>query len=430
MVENNETISEIKDTLSVGSDFKYYKYRWIVLILFMFVGAITQIVWVTYGLIIDETATFFFGTGYTDTNEIMILLLSLIFMVVYIVVNFPACWLIDKLGLKWGTGIGVILTGVFGPLRIVAVILGDFWMLLAFQIMCAIGQPFVLNSFTKLAASWFPEKEKTLASGLGILSMLIGVLLAFVIPPFAVKNNIPGGITWITIAFGIASVVAMVLYLIFVRDKPPTPPNAYADKTKTLAVEGTRSMFKNRDFNLLFIIIFIGGGVFNAISSVLDLIYGYDTGDVQPGIIGGLLIGGGIVGALVVSTLSDHFQKRKIFLIIAMIAGTVFSLLLYFIQADIGRYIISFFLGLFLVSALPVGLTFAAEITYPLPEETSNGIMMWINQIGGILLLGGIILTSELNASLMFINVIVMGVLFVIGTVLAFFMKDLDAYKR
>ena len=429
MAENNETISEIKDTLSVGSDFKSYKYRWIVLILFMFVGTITQIVWVTYGLIIDETATFFFGTV-TETNEILILLLSLIFMVVYIPVNFPACWLIDKLGLKWGTGIGVILTGVFGPLRIVAIILGDFWMLLAFQIMCAIGQPFVLNSFTKLAASWFPKKEKTLASGLGILSMLIGVLLAFVIPPFAVKNNIPGGIMWITIAFGIASFVAMVLYLIFVRDKPPTPPNAYADKTKTLAVEGTRSMFKKRDFNLLFIIIFIGGGAFNAISSVLDIIYGYETGDVQPGIIGGLLIGGGIVGAVVVSTLSDHFQKRKIFLIIAMIAGAVFSLLLYFIQADIGRYIISFFLGLFLVSALPVGLTFAAEITYPLPEETSNGIMMWINQIGGILLLGGIILTSELNASLMYINVIIIGVLFVIGTVLAFFMKDLDAYKR
>ncbi len=429
MAENNETISDIKDTLSVGSDFKSYKYRWVVLILVMLVGAITQMVWVTYGLIIGETAIFFFGS-FTDTNEILILLLSLIFMVVYIPVNFPACWIIDKLGLKWGTGIGVILTGVFGPLRILAIYLGNFWMLLAFQIMCAIGQPFVLNSFTKLAASWFPEKEKTLASGLGILSMLIGVLIAFVIPPFAVENNIPGGITWITIAFGIASFVGMVLYFIFMRDKPPTPPNAYADKTKTLAVKGTRSMFKNRDFNLLFIAIFIGGGAFNAISSVLDVIYGYEITDVQPGIIGGIMIGGGIVGAVVVSTLSDHLQKRKIFLIIAMIAGGIFSTLLYFIQADIGRYIISFFLGLFLVSALPVGLTFAAEITYPLPEETSNGIMMWINQIGGIILIGAIILTSELNVSLMYINVIVMGVLFVIGTVLTFFMKDLDAYKR
>ena len=429
MAENNETVSPIKDTLSVGSDFKSYKYRWVVLIIFMLVGAITQIVWVTYGLIIDETATFFFGS-LTDTNEIFILLLSLIFMVIYIPVNFPACWIIDKLGLKWGSGIGVILTGIFGPLRILAVYLGNFWMLLAFQIMCAIGQPFVLNSFTKLAASWFPEKEKTLASGLGILSMLIGILLAFIIPPFAVKNNIPGGITWITIAFGILAFVGMILYFIFIRDKPPSPPNAYADKTKVLAVEGTRSMFKNRDFNLLFIAIFIGGGIFNALSSVIDIIFDYEITDPQPGIIGGLLIGGGIVGAVVVSTLSDHLQKRKIFLIIAMIAGGVFTMLLYFIQADIGKYIVSFFLGLFLVSALPVGLTFAAEITYPLPEETSNGIMMWINQIGGILLLGGIILTSELNVSLMYINIIVMGVMFVIGAILTILMKDLDAYKR
>jgi len=351
-------------------------------------------------------------------------------MVAYVPVNFLACWLIDKLGLKWGTGIGVILTGVFGFLRVFAVMTRSYVMLLIFQIMTAIGQPFVLNSFTKLASAWFPEKEKTLASGLGTMSMFLGVLVAFILPPLLVgKIGADATITWVTWSFGIAALVSTVLYIIFVRNKPPTPPNAYSDKTKALAIKGTRSMFKKKDFNLLFVVILIGYGAFNAISSVIDVIFGYELDEIQPGIIGGLLIGGGIVGAVVFSALSDYFRKRKIFVIIAMAAGTILIPILYFVTADIVRYIISFFLGLFLVSALPVGLTYAAEMTYPLPEETSNGIMMWIGQVSGIALLGCIILTSELNADLIFINIIIITVLFAVGTVLSIIMKDLDAHK-
>ncbi|HUT79569.1 MAG TPA: MFS transporter [Candidatus Bathyarchaeia archaeon] len=418
-----QNIDSVNDEMKTGeSKFIAYKYRWLVLILFMLAGAITQIVWVTYGTIVDETAGFF------GVSTIEILVLALIFMVAYIPVNFLACWVIDKLGLKWGTGIGVILTGVFGFLRVFAVMTKSYVMLLIFQIITAIGQPFVLNSFTKVAASWFPEKEKTLASGLGTMSMLLGVIIAFLIPPLLVeKIGIDAGISWITWSFGIASLVAMVLYLIFVRNKPPTPPNAYADKTRTLALKGTKSMFKKRDFNLLFIIFLLGLGTFNAISAVIDVIFGYPLNDPRPGIIGCLIVGGGIIGSVVISALSDHFRKRKLFIIISMGAGVILLPLFFFIENDISRYITSFFAGLFLISLLPIGLTFAAEITYPLPEETSNGLMMWIGQVSGVVLLGCIMLSE--GSSLMFINFIIMIVLFVIGTVLAFFMKDLDAYE-
>lgn len=388
----------------------------------MVAGAMTQIIWVTYGMIIDESANFFV------VGEIKILLLAVIFMVAYIPVNFLACWVIDKLGLKWGTGIGVILTSVFGFLRVFADMTRSYVILLIFQIITAIGKPFVLNSFTKVSAEWFPEQEKTLASGLGTMSMLIGVLIAFLIPPLVVgRYGVDSAITW---SFGIAALVVMVLYLIFVRNKPPTPPNAYADTTKTLALKGTKSMFKNRDFKLLFVIFLLGLGTFNAISAVIDVIFNYGLSEPQPGIIGALIVGGGIIGAVALSALSDHFRKRKLFIIISMAAGVVLLPVFFFVNIYIVRYIISFFAGFFLISLLPIGLTYAAEITHPLPEETSNGLMMWIGQIGGIVLLGCIMLTETLNISLMFINFIVMIVLFVIGTVLSFFMKDLDAYEK
>jgi len=418
----NSKISEDIDK-PVDSEYKTYGYRWVVLIIFMLAGATTQIVWVTYGTIIDETAGFF-GVG-----EIEILLLALIFMVAYIPVNFLACWIIDKLGLKWGVGIGVILTGVFGFLRVFAVMSKSYVMLLIFQILPAIGQPFVLNAFTKVAATWFPEQEKALASGLGTMSMLLGVLIAFLIPPFVVNRiGTDAGISWMTWSFGIASLVVMVLYLILIRDKPPTPPNAYADKTKALALKGTRTMFKNRDFSILFVIFLLGFGAFNAISAVIDVIFDYGPTATEPGVIGSLIIGGGIIGAVALSALADYFRKRKLFIIISMASGIALLPVFFFVDVLIIRYITSFFAGFFLISLLPIGLTFAAEITHPLPEETSNGFLMWIGQIGGIVLLGCIMLAEGSNY--MFINFIIISVLFVINTVIAFLMKDLNAYEK
>jgi hypothetical protein len=37
-------------------------------------------------------------------------------------------------------------------------------------------------------------------------------------------------------------------------------------------------------------------------------------------------------------------------------------------------------LGFFLVSAMPIGMQYAAEITYPTPEGTSNGLIQLFGQ--------------------------------------------------
>lgn len=419
--------SDIIDRENNGDQSKYkvYSYRWVVLILFMFVGAMTQVIWITFAGVTTESAIYYFGSV-TSFSENMILLLSVVFMIAYLPVNFFACWLIDKLGLKWGTGIGVILTGVFGFLRAVS---ANYWLVLAFQIMTAIGQPFVLNSFTKLASNWFPEKEKTLASGLATLAVLLGIIIAFITSPYILGSTEPYRMPVLLYSFGGAGLLSMVLYLIFVKDKPPTPANAYSDKSRVLATKGTFSLFKKRDFTLLFFLLFIGLGAFNAISTVLDIVFDYPDGSEIPGLIGGVMTIGGILGAIIISTLSDKFRKRKIFIIIAMFAGAILTPILIFVPNDIVRFIVGFIFGFLLVSALPVGLTFAAEITYPVPEETSNGFMQWAGQISGILFLGSIMLTNMYNVSLMFINIIIISAMFVVGIILAFLMRDLDAYQ-
>ena len=412
------------------TEYKVESYRWIVLLLFGLVALINQMIWITFAAI-EPSAITFYGVG---SNSI--LMLSLVFMIVYIPMNIPAAMAIDKFGLKWGTGFGVILTGIFGILRAVST---QYHWVLIFQIGCAIGQPFLLNSFTKVSTNWFPEEEKALATSLGTMFVLLGVLLGMLITPFLLSPA--GSPTLMLYIYGGIALGFMVLYLAFVRDKPESPPNAYSDKTKVFETKGTWDLFKHRDFNILLILFLFGAGTFNAVSTGIAQLYnslkvltipsGFTPDDLL-GILGGIMIVGGIAGAITLSTLSDKFRKRKPFLITSATAGAVCSLLFFFVEYFVKSFItlyilhcvIGFFFGFLLIAALPVGLTFAAEITHPIPEETSNGWLMWIGQIGGIVLLGIIF-----GISTDVFNFIIYAVILAIATAFAFRMKDLDAYE-
>ncbi|WP_455141452.1 MFS transporter [Candidatus Hodarchaeum mangrovi] len=384
--------------------FVIFPYRWIVLLLFMFVAILTQIIWITFAPIMNEV------TGYYNVSSDTILLLAASFMIIYIPVNFPACWLIEKYGLKWGTGIGVILTGIFGFLR--AFTGPNFLFLLFCQIMVAIGQPFILNSFTKVAVNWFPEEEKATATGLGTMALFIGIIIVMIATYPLYEVN---GIEFVLLVYGLLSLISMILYLLFVKDKPSQPPNPYF-REKILQTKGIRTLFKNRDFNFLVFLLFAGLGIFNALLSAIDDIFSRFSPDT--GIIGGLIIFGGIFGAVILSSLSDKIGKRKIFLNVGLIVSTPLAFLLGVTGASdfILTILLAFLFGFILVPALPVGLTYAAEITHPIPEESSNGVLMMFGQIGGIIFL-------------IVPDMILFAGVFGIAAIVSLLMKDSDAYK-
>ena len=91
------------------TNFKVYSYRWVVLLAFMSIIVVNQLLWITFAPI---TST---AVEYYRVSELSIGLLSLIFMIVYILVSFPASWVIDTYGVRVGVGIGAALTGIFGP---------------------------------------------------------------------------------------------------------------------------------------------------------------------------------------------------------------------------------------------------------------------------------------------------------------------------
>ncbi len=59
---------------------------------------------------------------------------------------------------------------------------------------------------------------------------------------------------------------------------------------------------------------------------------------------------------------------------ITMIMAIPMVILLQFLSSIVVLGITGFIFGFFLVSALPIGLTYAVEKTHPVPEATSNGV--------------------------------------------------------
>ena len=361
------------------NSFKVYPYRWVVLLAFMSIIVVNQLLWITFAPITSN------AVQYYGVSELGIGLLSLSFMVVYILMSFPASWVIDTYGIRIGVGIGAALTGIFGLLR--GLVASEYRLVLVAQIIVAIGQPFILNAVTTVAARWFPMEERGTATGLGSLAIYLGILMGLALTPYlAIRWGIPG----LLVSYGIVSFVAMAIFFLFIRERPPSPPCPPDQESRSLALEGLTRMIRQRDFIVLMIIFFVGLGAFNAITTWIEEVLnprGFSI--TQAGNAGGAMIFGGILGALVIPLLSDRYRRRVPFLVLAVLGATVGLIGVTYAGTYLLLLTASFIFGFFLLSAGPIGFQYGAEITHPAPEGTSNGLLLLMGQISGIIFILG-----------------------------------------
>ena len=361
------------------TSFKIYAYRWVVLLAFMLVITVNQLLWITFAPITSQAAAFY------GVSDLYIGLLSMSFMIVYIVVAIPASWVIDTYGIRRAVGLGAALTGIFGLMR--GLVASDYTLVLISQIGIAIGQPFILNSVTTVAARWFPIQERATAAGLGSLAIYIGILAGLALTPYL---TVQYGIASMLLVYGIIAVIFGIVFFAFAKERPPTPPCPPELEVRSLVLDGLKQTFRKKDFILLMVILFVGLGTFNAVTTwIEDIVRPRGFSITQAGNIGGLMIAGGIIGALILPSFSDRYRKRTPFIVIAL-AGATLGLTGITFATSFGLLLVAaFLLGFFLLSAGPIGFQYGAEVTYPTPEGTTNGLLLLMGQISGIIFIFG-----------------------------------------
>lgn len=361
----------------MAEQYRLYGYRWVVLAAFMFINLTIQMLWIAYASITGPAAEFY------GVSDLRIGLLAMTFMIAFIPLSIPVSWVIDTYGFRFAVGIGASLMGVFGLLRGFAG--ASYGLVLASTIGIAIAQPFLLNAWTTVPAKWFPVSGRATAVGLVTLANLVGTALSLALTPVLIESM---AISTVQLIYGGIAAFAAALFLLLARETPPTPPCEPGQEERALMLDGLKHALKVKPFLLFLVASFIGLGIFNGVTTWIENIVrprGFTPTDA--GTLGALMVVGGLVGAVVLPMLSDKQQKRQRYLMIAFI-GTIPGLLgVTFATTSLLLFASAVVMGFFLVSALPVGMQYAAEITYPTPEGTSNGLIQLFGQ-GAVVFVG------------------------------------------
>ncbi len=350
--------------------YRVYGYRWIVLGVFMLINLTIQILWITYAPITDAAAKYY---GVTTTQ---IGLLAMTFMIAYVPLSIPVSWVIDKYGFRLAVSIGAILMGVFAIARGLAGT--NYGLVLASTVGIAIGQPFLMNSWTKVPANWFSIHERATAVGLVTLANLLGAALGMALTPILTETM---SIPTVQLIYGGVAAFAALLFIALSREHPLTPPCPPGMEVRSLMLDGLKQILRVVPFWLFVIVYFVGMGIFNGISTWVGVIRPTGFTPTDLGLLGAVMVVGGILGAVIIPSLSDKQHKRQRYMLLGVLlaipglVGVTFASSLWLLLIS------AFILGFFLISVAPIGLQYVAEVTYPAPEGTSAGLIQLFGQL-------------------------------------------------
>ena len=409
---------------------KVYPYRWVILLVFMLINMVVQIQWLAHAAVARPAAAFYEGQ-FDPGSFLNIDFLAMIYMVVFLVMSFPASYVIDTFGIRVGISIGAVLIGICGLAK--GLFADSFTAVVIAQVGLAVAQPFVLNAVTAVSVRWFPLRERGMAAGLSALAQYLGIVIAMIATPFMVGSNPaePGygtGFETMLSIYGWLTFGAAVVTLLLLKEEPPTPPSTTTEEKHSFG-KGIRHILKQRDMLIMLYLFLIGLGVFNAVSSMTDSIAANAGVEDSDGLIGGLMLIGGILGASILPVLSDKFRKRKVFLVIC-VAGMVPGIFGLAFAGDLSSdpttvytisLVSSFVLGFFIMSAGPLGFQYAAEVSHPAPESTSQGMLLWVGQVTGMIFVAGM---SAQNNRYLPAFMVVFAVLSLVSAVVVLLLRE------
>ncbi|KAK7110965.1 solute carrier family 49 member A3-like [Littorina saxatilis] len=369
-------------------EYKVYSRRWFVIFVVCIINMANAMIWICFSPITNYT------TAYYDINDTQVNWLSLIYVVATIPFGLVATWLLDTLGLRASIILAAWLNlvgSIFRNLTTYDFIPHDskFPVLMFGQFLAACAQPFIMFVPTKLAAVWFPDTQRATANTLASMSNPLGIMVANLIAPAMVKSvqDLP---TLLWVCTGAAAFGTILATFGICSSRPPTPPSASAAEGTEPFFLGLKQLLKVKSYWILFMVFGCGLALFTAFTTFLEQMLcprGYSNS--FSGLCGALLIVCGAVGAVACGAIVDKTKRfeevAKGCYVVALFGGIVFTEISRYRDNEIPIAIAIGTFGFFGFGAYPVCMEMAVEITYPVAEATSSGLLFISGQIQGVI---------------------------------------------
>lgn len=267
-----------------------------------------------------------------------------------------------------------------------------FYFVLFGQAFVAIAYSCILQMPGKLSALWFPENERATATSIGVVMNLFGVAVGFIQPSLTVlastnNDEIKGDLQNFYLAQLVMAAVILLITFSY-QEKPPTPPTAVQERDTIPFFDSLKMLFQNKYFIFLSQSYGIYFGcfvsIFVLINPLITNIYPHGV-EMQIGWMGFWNNIVAIVSFIFLGLLLDRYHKYQLtaFLLnlISMIFWLVWVIVLTHTNSFNAIYILYVFLGLFFVPYFACGIEQAAEMTYPVSEETSSSVILVLGNI-------------------------------------------------
>ncbi|CDW84540.1 UNKNOWN [Stylonychia lemnae] len=289
----------------------------------------------------------------------------LLFLIVFVPGNFLVIFALNNKQLQIGGSLSIL--GCW--LRLLVQISGNFYLMIPGTIICAFAQAFFLNCGSKLATLWFGDKERALATAVGGLSVPLGSIMGFVAPALFFEGE--------------GDKQQIFYKLSSIRQEP-----------KMNLGKELRIILANKSYLLLSCTFIFMHGLYTTFGAVVSSItkpFGYKP--IDNSIFGVIFTIFGLIGTLVFGIILDKYAKYKLITNI-MTIGACISLSLIFWTLPTSNVLLHSanlaFAGFFITPIIPIGFAFSVELTFPVPESVSNGMMSMICQIYGTIMVSKI----------------------------------------
>lgn len=349
--------------------------RWVVLAGYTLVAMSSQLVWLNFAGIASPQMERIFGVGLD-----LIGLASALWPLLFIPLSIPTGLLVDRWGFRNSVALGAGIIAVFSWLRLASGT--HFWVLLVFQSLAGVGQPFIYNGISKLVGEWFPSGEQTLANGIGTMGQIAGMVAALVAVPLMVPDPSYAEFRASLVAVSAVATASLAVFLVCAKEKTQKGAEEAAGEG---ALAQMRRLISERNVAILMALFLIGVGVFSALVQWVEtILYSRGVAPLYGGLAGAAMLGCGIVGMVAVPAIADRYRRlKKIVLADSLVTAALLGVFCF--RAGFTFYLVVLCgVGFFLLSLAPLGLQLLLETVGEARAGTAAGMVWLASQVGAL----------------------------------------------
>ncbi len=331
---------------------------------FALLGAVTQVMWVTYAPVTDAAGRYY------DVGDGAVGWLANVFPLLYVVLAIPAGIVLDR-WFRGGLAAGALLTAAGAVVRT----LGDTYeFALAGQLVVAVAQPLVLNAITGVAGRYLAERDRPTGIAIGSASTFAGLIVGFGLGAVFTEDVR----TLLLVQAGLAA-VATVAVLSVLRT-----PAEHRAETAPAGFGALRIAWGDPFIRRLCALVFVPFGVFVALSTFAQpLLEPAGVSEETAGLVLIANVVAGVIGCAVVPVWASRRKRELAVLTTSLLVTAVACVVLAFAPGVVTGFVALALIGFGLLPALPIVLELT-ERRAGRSEGTAAGLMWLAGNLGGL----------------------------------------------